>query len=216
MEVAGVSQAVSNSSRRVRYRRDQLLALREPAVANFPQVLNRVLQEVACVAQELSELDSEHVEVKPPRKRNVDRRARGAEKLARQPVAAAADDRGRTRNFRFQWISRRLYVLTRNCVSLLKRSRRRKTLDILWYTVGTAGWIWCGKRDDLSYEPVAWGTKPEHVNEQDVECVVADDVYADSDSDEESFQPRAFAVEGEPDFESGPPEDGWEYLRRVK
>ncbi|BFI41683.1 gem associated protein 2 [Marchantia polymorpha subsp. ruderalis] len=31
----------------------------------------------------------------------------------------------------------------------------------------------------------------------------------------ESFQSQAFAVEGEPDFESGPPEDGWEYLRRV-
>ncbi|KAG6552242.1 hypothetical protein Mapa_006091 [Marchantia paleacea] len=31
----------------------------------------------------------------------------------------------------------------------------------------------------------------------------------------ESFQSQAFAVDGEPDFESGPPEDGWEYLRRV-
>ncbi|ONK57815.1 uncharacterized protein A4U43_C09F4370 [Asparagus officinalis] len=37
-----------------------------------------------------------------------------------------------------------------------------------------------------------------------------------SSSDEyDSIQRPAFFVEGEPDFESGPPEDGWEYLRRV-
>ncbi|CAM6088473.1 unnamed protein product [Calypogeia fissa] len=40
--------------------------------------------------------------------------------------------------------------------------------------------------------------------------------YADDLPEVESFQPRAFAVEGEPDFESGEPVDGWEYLRRVK
>ncbi|CAK9273020.1 unnamed protein product [Sphagnum jensenii] len=38
----------------------------------------------------------------------------------------------------------------------------------------------------------------------------------DSEEDIDSFQPRAFAVEGEPDFASGPPQDGWEYLRRVR
>jgi survival of motor neuron protein-interacting protein 1 len=38
----------------------------------------------------------------------------------------------------------------------------------------------------------------------------------DSEEDVDSFQPRAFAVEGEPDFASGPPQDGWEYLRRVR
>ncbi|XP_020246856.1 uncharacterized protein LOC109824636 isoform X2 [Asparagus officinalis] len=38
-----------------------------------------------------------------------------------------------------------------------------------------------------------------------------------SSSDEyDSIQRPAFFVEGEPDFESGPPEDGWEYLRRVR
>lgn len=43
------------------------------------------------------------------------------------------------------------------------------------------------------------------------------EVYEDeSDEEVESFQPLAFAVEGEPDFESGDPQDGWEYLRRVK
>lgn len=38
----------------------------------------------------------------------------------------------------------------------------------------------------------------------------------DSSSDEYSIQRPAFFVEGEPDFESGPPLDGLEYLRRVR
>lgn len=38
----------------------------------------------------------------------------------------------------------------------------------------------------------------------------------DSDEDYASIQRPAFLVEGEPDFESGPPEDGLEYLRRVR
>lgn len=38
----------------------------------------------------------------------------------------------------------------------------------------------------------------------------------ESDDEYESIQRPAFRVEGEPDFESGPPEDGLEYLRRVR
>ncbi|EEF31843.1 hypothetical protein RCOM_1267370 [Ricinus communis] len=38
----------------------------------------------------------------------------------------------------------------------------------------------------------------------------------DSDDDYSSIQRPAFLVEGEPDFNSGPPEDGLEYLRRVR
>ncbi|CAN0923836.1 Gem-associated protein 2 [Linum grandiflorum] len=38
----------------------------------------------------------------------------------------------------------------------------------------------------------------------------------DDDDDHVSIQRRAFYVEGEPDFDSGPPEDGLEYLRRVR
>ncbi|KAF9679118.1 hypothetical protein SADUNF_Sadunf07G0106800 [Salix dunnii] len=38
----------------------------------------------------------------------------------------------------------------------------------------------------------------------------------DSDDDYASIQRPAFTVEGEPDFDSGPPEDGLEYLRRVR
>ncbi|MED6185393.1 hypothetical protein PIB30_056719 [Stylosanthes scabra] len=38
----------------------------------------------------------------------------------------------------------------------------------------------------------------------------------DTDDDYASIQRPAFFVDGEPDFDSGPPEDGWEYLRRVR
>ncbi|TXG54093.1 hypothetical protein EZV62_019349 [Acer yangbiense] len=38
----------------------------------------------------------------------------------------------------------------------------------------------------------------------------------DTDKDYASIQRPAFMVEGEPDFDSGPPEDGLEYLRRVR
>ena len=38
----------------------------------------------------------------------------------------------------------------------------------------------------------------------------------ESSDEYESIQRPAFLVEGEPDFESGPPEDGLEYLRRVR
>lgn len=44
--------------------------------------------------------------------------------------------------------------------------------------------------------------------------VEEEDAFDDSD-DEVSLQPLAFLVGGEPDFESGPPQDGFEYLRRV-
>ncbi|KAG0486877.1 hypothetical protein HPP92_008972 [Vanilla planifolia] len=42
--------------------------------------------------------------------------------------------------------------------------------------------------------------------------------YEDDDSDDEydSIQRLAFLVDGEPDFDSGPPLDGLEYLRRVR
>ncbi|KAL8245592.1 hypothetical protein R6Q59_011850 [Mikania micrantha] len=45
-----------------------------------------------------------------------------------------------------------------------------------------------------------------------------EDCYEDEDSDSEydSIQRPVFLVTGEPDFDSGPPQDGLEYLRRVK
>lgn len=38
----------------------------------------------------------------------------------------------------------------------------------------------------------------------------------DSEDDYDSIQKPAFLVEGVPNFDLGPPEDGWEYLRRVR
>ncbi|KAF6146940.1 hypothetical protein GIB67_036659 [Kingdonia uniflora] len=46
----------------------------------------------------------------------------------------------------------------------------------------------------------------------DVECHQNDD----SDGEINSIQRPAFFVDGDPDFESGPPQDGLEYLRRVR
>lgn len=43
-----------------------------------------------------------------------------------------------------------------------------------------------------------------------------DNDYDDSDDDYGSIQRLAFFVAGEPDFDSGPPEDGFEYIRRVR
>lgn len=49
----------------------------------------------------------------------------------------------------------------------------------------------------------------------DVEETLEDDDDS-SDSESDSIQRPAFYVEGEPDFESGSPQDGMEYLRRVR
>jgi gem associated protein 2 len=48
---------------------------------------------------------------------------------------------------------------------------------------------------------------------ENMECEEDDDV---SDDSYDGILKPAFVVEGEPDFESGPPVDGWEYLRRVR
>ncbi|KAI3706279.1 hypothetical protein L6452_23902 [Arctium lappa] len=55
------------------------------------------------------------------------------------------------------------------------------------------------------------------VNGNDLDGGV-EDYYEDEDSDTELFsiQRPAFLVTGEPDFDSGPPQDGLEYLRRVR
>ena len=48
--------------------------------------------------------------------------------------------------------------------------------------------------------------------EEEGEVEVEDE---DDSDDEVSLQPRAFQVYGEPCWDSGPPQDGFEYLRRV-
>lgn len=73
------------------------------------------------------------------------------------------------------------------------------------------------------------GTAFDEVKSMDLTCGVLSDgkenstiveevCYEDDNSDDEydSIQRPAFVVEGEPDFESGPPQDGLEYLRRVR
>jgi survival of motor neuron protein-interacting protein 1 len=40
--------------------------------------------------------------------------------------------------------------------------------------------------------------------------------YTDDNDDYNSILRPAFEVDGEPDFSTGPPEDGLEYLRRVR
>ncbi|KAM6578401.1 hypothetical protein CsatB_030238 [Cannabis sativa] len=56
------------------------------------------------------------------------------------------------------------------------------------------------------------------VGDEDNHPIVEGDYSEDDDSDEDyaSIQRPAFAVQGEPNFDSGPPEDGLEYLRRVR
>ncbi|KAI0496280.1 hypothetical protein KFK09_022594 [Dendrobium nobile] len=54
----------------------------------------------------------------------------------------------------------------------------------------------------------------EHNNIEEFEIDDLDD--DDSDDEYRSIQRPAFLVEGEPDFDSGPPLDGLEYLRRVR
>lgn len=55
------------------------------------------------------------------------------------------------------------------------------------------------------------------VSDERGSSAVEEDYCEDDDSDEEySIQRPAFSVTGEPDFDSGPPLDGLEYLRRVR
>lgn len=49
------------------------------------------------------------------------------------------------------------------------------------------------------------------------EAMIEDTLEDEDDSDDEyAIQCPAFLVVGEPDFDSGPPQDGLEYLRRVR
>ena len=72
-----------------------------------------------------------------------------------------------------------------------------------------------GETDDASPLDVAGSS--EVGDEDKCEAVEGEDGKEDlSDEEYASIQRPAFLVEGEPDFDSGPPEDGLEYLRRVR
>ncbi|OMO79617.1 Survival motor neuron interacting protein 1 [Corchorus olitorius] len=69
--------------------------------------------------------------------------------------------------------------------------------------------------DDFGVEDTVIDVEEECIEDAftDEEEYIEDD---DSDEDYTSILRPAFMVEGEPDFDSGPPEDGLEYLRRVR
>ncbi|CAL1404646.1 unnamed protein product [Linum trigynum] len=67
----------------------------------------------------------------------------------------------------------------------------------------------CSSVSSCSHD-IAGGQTPDTVAEGQY------DEEDDSDDDYASIQKPAFHIEGEPDFDSGPPEDGLEYLRRVR
>ncbi|XP_018436540.2 uncharacterized protein LOC108808929 isoform X2 [Raphanus sativus] len=59
------------------------------------------------------------------------------------------------------------------------------------------------------------GTK-EGMDDLTLEEEEEEEEYSEDNDDYNSILKPAFEVDGEPDFESGPPEDGFEYLRRVR
>ncbi|KAI9195417.1 hypothetical protein LWI28_014670 [Acer negundo] len=84
----------------------------------------------------------------------------------------------------------------------------------------------CSRKADNELEYIE-GFEVENVNTGNSTCshstkvedtVLEEKCNEDYDTDEDyaSIQRPAFLVEGEPDFDSGPPEDGLEYLRRVR
>ncbi|XP_071698756.1 uncharacterized protein [Rutidosis leptorrhynchoides] len=66
----------------------------------------------------------------------------------------------------------------------------------------------------MGNKPDNIGSEMQNSNDLDAE----EDYYEDEDSDSDyvSIQRPAFYVTGEPDFDAGPPQDGLEYLRRVR
>ena len=58
----------------------------------------------------------------------------------------------------------------------------------------------------------------QNVSGEDIEFAEEEDQEDSEDGDEyyANIQRPAFLVEGEPNFDAGPPEDGLEYLRRVR
>ncbi|KAJ4751526.1 Gem-associated protein 2 [Rhynchospora pubera] len=69
-----------------------------------------------------------------------------------------------------------------------------------------------GGGDIASEEQLVAGTSNQSGMGENMQCE-EDDI---SDDSYDGILKLAFLVEGEPDFESGPPVDGWEYLRRVR
>ena len=66
--------------------------------------------------------------------------------------------------------------------------------------------------DDEDYDEEVFEEEEEEV---DVE-VEEDEKVAEEEDKRQGMRARALPVDGDPDFDSGPPVDGFEYLRRVR
>lgn len=72
--------------------------------------------------------------------------------------------------------------------------------------------------DDITYKNPMDATSSLLPDIDEKGCLIGQGDCIDDDSDEDysSIQKSVFLVTGEPDFDSGPPDDGLEYLRRVR
>lgn len=70
--------------------------------------------------------------------------------------------------------------------------------------------------ENLVYFPYASRPNDEAADTESLGNEYDEDIGSDCDDDYESIQKPAFLVEGDPDFDAGPPQDGIEYLRRVR
>ena len=61
-----------------------------------------------------------------------------------------------------------------------------------------------------------WNDEPEDEEEEENETAAAAESSSSSDDDDAGMRVAALPADGDPDFDSGPPMDGLEYLRRVR
>ncbi|BAT93543.1 hypothetical protein LR48_Vigan02g273300 [Vigna angularis] len=78
--------------------------------------------------------------------------------------------------------------------------------------------VYCQSRDSELQHMGSSENITSHSSSIEDEASIVEECDEDDDSDDNyaSIQRPAFLVDGEPNFDSGPPEDGWEYLRHVR
>ncbi|KAL0720323.1 hypothetical protein Bca4012_034922 [Brassica carinata] len=84
----------------------------------------------------------------------------------------------------------------------------------------TVLWLLSPIRFSVNEYSFLWFYSPKNIDTKegmdDLTLEEEEEEYTEDNDDYNSILKPAFAVDGEPDFESGPPEDGFEYLRRVR
>lgn len=101
-------------------------------------------------------------------------------------------------------------------------SRATMTADHIWSslkphaTESEGGVVWTGASANTEWDDISELVSADSTGLSVTVEDLSDGWEGDSEDDEETFQHAVLQVQGEPDFESGPPEDGWEYLRRVR